>query len=74
MAYKGNFADTVSFPKKGEYYLFVEPINAIDSNRTSEETPNIIINVIPEFSSAIIVFAVTFIFILMGKNYNKIKV
>jgi hypothetical protein len=44
------------------------------SNFTKGEIPDIIINVIPEFPSGLAIFTlISIIFIIIGKNYAKVK-
>ncbi|MBM2818543.1 MAG: exported protein of unknown function [Nitrosarchaeum sp.] len=72
IANNGNFSGNLNLPKKGEYYLHIEPIDMSNSNFTELEKPDIIINVIPEFPSGLAIFAViSIIFMVIGKNYTK---
>jgi hypothetical protein len=74
LADNGNFSGNLNLPKKGEYYLHIEPTHMNKSNFTKGEIPDIIINVIPEFPSGLAIFTlISIIFIIIGKNYAKVK-
>jgi hypothetical protein len=74
MANNGNFSGDLNLPKKGEYYLHIEPTDMNNLSFTELEKPDIIINVIPEFPSGLAIFAViSLIFMVIGKNYTKFR-
>jgi len=74
MANNGNFSGNLNLPKKGEYRLIIEPTDMNNSNVTKRETPDILVNVIPEFPSGLATFAViSIIFMAFGKNFTKFR-